>query len=140
MPSKSIKKSLSKSIKKSLKYSRKKCPFGSISRIGYNYKKKSLNNRKIKVRSACIKSKGKRSYGVKPKRVLPTLKKGSLTKYGYHVSETTDNRHKALKKAFKEYGYSSLIKKLNAVRIYNKSRPAVYQKYTSDIKYVQTVL
>ena len=47
MPSKSIKKSLSKSIKKSLKYSRKKCPFGSISRIGYTYKKKSLNNKLV---------------------------------------------------------------------------------------------
>ena len=96
---------------RSVRYSRKKCPKGSISRKSYLYRKKSLNDRKIKVRSSCVKSKGKRSHGLRPKRVLPSLKKGSLTKYGYHLSETAENRHKALRKAYNVYGYSTLIKK-----------------------------
>ena len=124
---------------KSLRYSRKKCPKGSISRKSYSYRKKSLYGRKIKVRSSCVKSKGKRSRGLHPKRVLPSLKKGSLAKYGYHLSETTENRHKALKKAYIVYGYSTLIKKLNAVRLYNKSKPSIYKKYTSDMDYVRSL-
>jgi len=118
---------------KSIRYYRKKCPKGSISR------KQTLHGEKIKVRSSCVKSKGKRSHGIKPKRVLPSLKKGSLTKYGYHLSESAENRHKALRKAYNVYGYSTLIKKLNAVRIYNKSKPIVYKKYTSDMDYVRSL-
>jgi len=120
-------------------YSRKSCPRGSISRRSYSYKKKSLGGRRIKVKSSCVKSKGLRSRGLRPRRVLPSLKKGSLTKYGYHISDSTENRHKALKKAFREYGYSTLIKKLNAVRLYNKSKPSVYDKYTLDMKYVRNL-
>ena len=121
------------------KYSKKSCPRGSISRRSYSYRKKSLRGRRIKVRSSCVKSKGLRSRGLIPRRVLPTLRKCSLTKYGYHLSESTENRHKALRKAFREYGYSTLIKKLNAVRLYNKSRPSVYSKYTSDMNYVRSL-
>jgi Family of unknown function (DUF5771) len=122
-------------MKRSKSYSRKKCPKGSISRRSYNYKRKSTGKR-VKVRSSCVKSKGRRSRGLRVNRVLPSLKKGSLTKYGYHLSDSKDERHKALKKAFDAYGYSTLIKKLNAVRLYNKSKPSVYNKYTQDMNYV----
>lgn len=122
------------------RYSRKKCPKGSISRRKYSYKKKSLKNKKIKVRASCVKSRGRRSRGLRVRRVLPSLRKGSLTKYGYHLSDPDEKRHKALKKAFTVYGYSSLIKKLNAVRIYNKSKPTIYNKYTKDMLYVRTLV
>ena len=58
-----------------LKYYKKRCAKGSISRRKYSYRKKSLGGRKINARSTCIKSKGKRSRGLKPKRTLPSLKK-----------------------------------------------------------------
>jgi hypothetical protein len=119
-------------------YSRKACPKGSISRRGYIYMRKSTGKR-TKVKSSCVKSKGRRSRGLRTNRVLPKLKKGSLTKYGYHLSETASVRHAALKKAYKAYGYSTLIKKLNAVRVYNKSRPSVFSKYTIDMEYVRSL-
>ena len=122
-----------------MSYSRKKCSKGSISRRKYSYKKKSLHNKKIKVRASCVKSRGRRSLGLKVNRVLPSLKKGSLTKYGYHLSDPEEIRHKALKKAFNAYGYSSLIKKLNAVRVYNKSKPTIFNKYSKDMAHVRTL-
>ena len=118
-------------------YSKKKCPKGSISRRSYSYRKKS---KKIKVRASCIKSRGLRSRGKRTRRVLPSLKKGSLTKFGYTVRESAENRRKALHKALKEYGYSSLIKKLNAVRLLTRNTsPANSKIYDSDIKYLQNL-
>lgn len=118
-------------------YSKKKCPRGSISRVGYSYRKKS---KKIKVRASCVKSRGLRSLGKRTRRVLPSLKKGSLTKFGYTVHETAEKRRKALHKALKAYGYSSLIKKLNAVRLLTRNTsPGNSKIYDSDIKYLQNL-
>ena len=123
--------------RKSKSYSRKKCPKGSISRRGYTFVKKSTG-RKIKVKSSCVKSKGLRSKGKKTSRVLPTLKKGSLTKYGYSVSGSENERHSALKKALKAYGYSSVIKKLNSVKLLTKNtNPKNSKIYGKDLKWVQ---
>lgn len=119
-------------------YSKKKCLKGSVSRKSYTYVKKSTG-KKIHVKSACVKSKGLRSKGQKPIIAIGKLKEGSLKKYGYNTKESAVERHKALKKALDVYGYSTLIKKLNAVRIYNKSRPAIYNKYTKDMNYVKRI-
>jgi hypothetical protein len=115
----------------------KKCPKGSISRKGYTYVKKSTG-RKIKVKSSCTKSKGLRSKGLKTSRVLPQLKKGSLTKFGYYTNGSEEERHKALKKALKSYGYSSVIKKLNAIKLLTKNtKPKNSRIYGKDLKWVQ---
>ena len=111
-------------------YSKKKYPRGSISR-----KKKSPIGKKIKARSRCVKSRGLRS-----RRVLPPLKKGSLTRFGYTVHESVEKRRSALRRALKAYGYSSLIKKLNAVKILTKNTSPTNSKiYGSDIKYLQNL-
>ena len=124
-----------KSVKKS--YSRKKCPKGSISRVSYTYLRKSTG-KKVKVKSACIKSRGLRSLGVKTKRVLPTLKKGTLKQYGYSTKDSDEKRHIALKKAVKAYGYSGVVKKLNAVKLLTKNTfPSTSRIYSKDLKYVQ---
>ena len=121
-------------------YSRKRCPKGSISRVSYSYRKKSLGGRKIKVHSSCMRSKGLRSRGKKTRRVLPSLKKGSLTRYGYNVHETKEMRHKALKKALKIYGYASLVRKLNAVKLLTKNTsPSNSKIYGQDINYLQNM-
>ena len=122
---------------KKRKYSHKKCPRGSISRRGYIYLKKSTGKR-IRVKSGCIKSKGLRSRGKKSNRVLPKLKKGSLTKYGYSTSVSESKRHIALKKALKAYGYSTLVKKLNAVKLLTKNtNPKNSRIYGRDLKWIQ---
>ena len=121
------------------KYSRKKCPRGSISRKGYTYVKKSTGKRiRVRVKSSCIKSKSLRSRGKKSKRVLPKLKNGSLTKYGYSTSVGEKKRHVALKKAQKAYGYSTLVKKLNAVKLLTKNTsPKNSRIYGRDLKWIQ---
>ena len=55
-------------------------------------------------------------------RQLFILKKGDLTKYGYHADLSESTRHKALKKARSEYTSLSLFRKLNAVYVLNKNR------------------
>lgn len=116
-------------------YSKKSCPRGSISRKGYTKKSGT------KVKSTCVKSKALRSKGKKPQIVLPKLKTGSLTKYGYHVHDTKTIRHKALKKALKEYGFATLIRKLNAVRVLSRNTaPSNSKKYADDIKYIEKMV
>jgi hypothetical protein len=116
-------------------YSTKSCPKGTVSRK--SYRKKSG----VKVKSACVKSTSLRSRGVMPKRVLPKLKTGSLTKYGYHIHDTKSIRHKALKKALKAYGFATLIRKLNAVRVLSRNTaPLNSKKYTDDIKYIEKMV
>ena len=56
------------------------------------------------------------------KRQLFVLKKGDLTKYGYHADLSEYKRHEALKKALGEYTALSLFRKLNAVYVLNKNR------------------
>jgi hypothetical protein len=55
-------------------------------------------------------------------RKLFVLKKGHLTKYGYHADLSQSARHEALKKALGEYSSLSLFRKLNAVYVLNKNR------------------
>lgn len=58
----------------------------------------------------------------KKNRRLFTLKKGDLTKYGYHANLSKTARHKALKIARTQYQPLSLSRKLNAVYVLNKNR------------------
>lgn len=134
-----MKRSMRKSMKKSLlkPYSRKSCPRGSISRRSYKYVKKSLR-KSIKVRASCVRSKGLRAKGIKPKRVIKILTKGALSKFGYHLADKSSVRQVALKKAVEKYGAGSVIKKLNAVRTLTKNvAPKNAKRYTKDIKFVQ---
>ena len=128
-------------MKKSLikRYSRKFCPLKSISRRSYSYIRKSTGKR-IHVNASCIKSKGLRSRGLRPKRVISGLKKGELTKLGYSIHETEQKRHIALKKALKKFGYSKLIKKLNAIRTLTKNTsPTNSNKYHKDMLYISRI-
>lgn len=114
------------------KYSKKSCPIGSISRKSYTRKSG------VKVEATCVESKGVRSKGLKPKVILPKLKEGSLLKYGYDLHESDTLRHTALKRAVKKYGFSSTIKKLNAVRVLSKNiAPENSKLYEKDIRYVE---
>ena len=83
----------------------------------------------------------KRSSRAKPQIRIPVLHKGSLSKYGWSSSKNKDERHKALRKASKEFTSGELIKKLNLLAIYNKKRnPALVDKVHVDMHYIQTQL
>jgi hypothetical protein len=56
------------------------------------------------------------------RKQLFVLRKGHLTKYGYHADLSESARHEALKKARSEYSSLSLFRKLNAVYVLNKNR------------------
>jgi hypothetical protein len=73
-----------------------------------------------------------------PKGLIGNLSKGSLTKYGYSSRDSTEDRHKALKKAAKVYGPEKLVLKLNAVCVLNKNRaPTLSKIFCRDKKWVQ---
>jgi hypothetical protein len=119
-------------------YSRKSCPKGSMSRRRYSFKRKS--GKLVKVKASCIKSKSLRSRGIKPKRVIRILKRGELSKFGYHLADKKSVRQSALRKAVKEYGAGKVIKKLNAVRTLSKNvAPKNAKRYGRDIKFVQSL-
>ncbi len=114
------------------------CPYGFIRRKSLTYKKKS--GTVVRSSATCIREKGKKGAGRGSPRkikVLPKLKKGSLTSLGYGIREGVNSRHAALKTALKKYGYSSLIKKLNVLVVYNKtSHPDIAKIAHNDRMYV----
>ena len=65
-----------------------------------------------------------------PNRIdVSSLKRQSLTKYGYSSKKSVKERQSALTKAVKHYGSEVVWKKLNVVGILNKNR----SPQTSDI-------
>jgi hypothetical protein len=74
----------------------------------------------------------------KGKRVLPKLKKGEFHRYGYRLAKSSKARHRALLKAVKRLGYSTVIKRLVVLRTYSKRIRANRLRYDKDIKGLQT--
>lgn len=73
------------------------------------------------------------------KKRLFTLKKGDLTKYGYHISSSNaTTRHKALGKARKHYPHNTMIRKLNALAVLHKNKKPIYTKRARrDMEYLR---
>jgi len=64
------------------------------------------------------------------------LKKGGLS--GYRINDPVKQKQQALDKLVKKYGYSTIIKRLNILAIYNKNRyPQYTAKVRKDISYLQ---
>ena len=117
------------------------CPKGKVLRKSYSrksYSRKSGSRVKgSRVKASCIKDVGSRGKG---KKVFKNLRVGSLTKHGYTVSGSRDSRRISLRKAVKEYGTSSTIKKLNVISVYNKrSHPKTSRKAKEDMEFVRTL-
>jgi hypothetical protein len=114
------------------------CSFGFIRRKSLTYRKKS--GTVVRTKSTCILERGKRGSGrgsPRKMKVLSELKKGSLTSLGYGIREGVNSRRAALKIALKKYGYSSLIKKLNVLVVYNKNaHPDIAKVAHGDMMYV----
>ena len=121
-------------------YSKLKCPKGTISRRSYVYhSKKTGKSRRIK--ASCVKSpRSLRARGKKAKRVIPKLRSGSLTKYGFHAADSVEKRHASLRKAYKAYGRAELDRKLAAVMVLTKNtNPKASKVYKESIKYVKSL-
>jgi hypothetical protein len=72
------------------------------------------------------------------RRIIPPLKRGELGKFGYKILSSESERHIALQHALKEYGYASLIRKLNALAVLNKNRlPLLSKRLRRDMAYLK---
>lgn len=108
------------------------CSSGKIRRSAYTRKDGTY------VKSACVKDMGKRGKTPKKDRVLPKLKPGKLSAYGYSTFEGVRNRQTALKKAVAKEGYLKILRRLVAVSNYNKrSAPAAHEVMRKDIAWLQ---
>ena len=119
----------------------KSCPKGQILRKGYSRKSyRRSSGKRVKgsrVPSSCIRDIGSRGKG---KKIFKDLRVGSLTKHGYNLSKKSSSRRTSLKKAVKEYGTSSVIKKLNVLNLYNKRKsPEIVKKVQGDMKFVRAL-
>ena len=112
------------------------CKSNQILRSGYirkTYTRKSGTKVKgSKVTAGCIKDRGN------DPRLIPKLKKGTLTQFGYTTKKTDIQRHNALKKALKKLRYASVIHKLNAVKVLTKNtNPTASNTFDKDIKWLE---
>jgi hypothetical protein len=130
---------------------RRKCykrEYGStIKRNGYLVRRSGRTVRvypkslKIFVKSRCIEDRGLPGKGVAPGSnsiVEVPLKKGELTKFGYHSSYPKTVRRDALKKAASAYGPLSLYHKLDAVaKLSSRQAPAAAAVFARDRNWVR---
>lgn len=76
-----------------------------------------------------------------PKKVRIVIKhRGTLGKHGYARVKTLSDtkRQAALLGAVEEYGHTYVIRKLNALAVFNKNRdPALSALFREDIRFVQ---
>jgi len=111
------------------------CGRGSIRRRKFTYFRKSTGKR-VTVRASCVKSKGLRARGKRPKAILPPLKKGTLGKFGYTTKSSQKDRRTSLKRAARSLGKATVIRKLNAVGVLTKNTgPRVSQTVRADMRW-----
>ena len=119
----------------------KNCPKGYIIRNSYT---RTLKGKKTTVLAKCIKSQGlpgktsNRYQGANPG--IGKLKKGELSKHGYsqikNLSKT--KRHRYLDSAIKEYGSPKILKKLGAIKTYQKNKsPEVSRVLYDNMRWVR---
>jgi hypothetical protein len=73
---------------------------------------------------------------IKKSKVRIYLKPGGLK--GYRIKDTMKSRRSILKKLLQKNSYSTVIKRLNVLSIYNKNRyPEISKKVKSDISFIQ---
>ena len=122
----------------------KGCPEGEVKRKGYTRKSFTSRSgsrvRSVSVSSGCIKDRGYRSrlFQLKTGSMgIGPLKKGELRSFGYSADDSEEKRHKSLRAASKKYTSLSVLRKLNALMVYNKrTQPEHAIVYKADREYV----
>ena len=67
-------------------------------------------------------------------KVLPKLKEGKLTRYGYRADKSAKKRLAALSKSVRGVGYVKTIRRVVAIRNYSEHDPKLLKIYETDIK------
>jgi hypothetical protein len=135
---------------------RKACPPGQIERkayvrkyttavrkAGFTVKRKSGTTYRVYptasstvIEPKCVKDLGLPGKG--PQKLTP-LRKGELTKHGYHYKDEQEKRHAALTKAIKEFGRLGVFRKLDAVaKLTERSLPEASRIYGMDRDWVRS--
>ena len=117
----------------------KRCTRGMIRRNSYT--RRSPSGKKTHVPSSCIKDvgvSGKGFQGIGPG--IGQLEEGELSKFGYEhvVKLSASDRHAALSKAVKEYGWLTVFRKLNALYVLTKNTsPATSTLFRNDRNWIK---
>jgi len=69
--------------------------------------------------------------------ILPKLKKGYLSNFGYAIKESNSKRQLAILKAVRKEGSLPVLKRLVVLRTYGKNEPKRFRIFDKDVKYVQ---
>ena len=112
-----------------------KCSSGKIKRRSYKTKKGS------KVKSSCVKDRGRKGKTPKNRKVLPPLKNDiHLSKYGYSIRKTSEERRRSLLKAVKKHDTIEVLRRLVLISNYqakDKENKRVIEKFRSDIEFMR---
>lgn len=100
--------------------------------------KRSMNALIKKMKNNCTKRNNK--YHTHDKcNILFHLEKGTLTKFGYSMKNSQQNRHKSLKKAIKQVKPLSIYRRLNALYVLNKNKhPDNAKVFKDDAEWLKT--
>lgn len=110
-----------------------KCPQGEIVRKAYSYMRK--DGTRVHVPAKCVADRGLKGKGPK---VLPTLKKGTLSAFGYTSKDTKAKRRKMLREAVDGIGATLIFRKLNAVMILNRNtNPKISKIFQEDRDWIK---
>ena len=95
-------------------------------------------------RSSYVKKSHTRKDGTKVKsslekgiKLFEIKDKGFLTKNGYSLKKSTNDRKKSLKRASKEKGMLPVLRHLNAIRTLQKNNTKNFNKLDKDVIFVQ---
>jgi hypothetical protein len=119
------------------------CPVGMTLKKGYHrkgYIKMNgtvINNTNID--PVCVKNKGLPGKVLKEYKVIKISSKEDFKPYGYSTSNNGNTRFRSLLEACKVLSYGTVVRKLNALKIYLKNRTdekslRLYNIYSEDIK------
>jgi hypothetical protein len=112
-----------------------KCPKGMIRRKSYS-RKSSKTNKRVVVKSSCVKDMGAVGKTPKAKRVLPALgDEIHLSKYGYTTSDNKEKREQSLRRASRKHGTLPILRRLNLIRNYQADEKAK-RVMSRDVKYM----
>ena len=104
-----------------------------VKRKGYTAKRGKTKYR-VKPTTFYIKDRGKKGRG---RKILPELKKGELTKHGFHIRNSAASRRRALAKSVKEDGYKATLGRLIALQVlFKRTHPSYAKRLIADRKWL----
>jgi len=102
--------------------------------------KQSKNTQLVKMKNNCTK-RNKKYHTHHKCNILFHLEKGILSKFGYSMKKSQQNRHKSLKKAIKLVKPLSIYRKLNALYVLNKNKhPNNAKIFKDDAEWLKNIM